>query len=159
MCAQIFSDFKISPWCMYPHIIESSFVNMPLPHCNGYTRIFFQKVRVFPHRARDLNHMSAFDALYMRRVRALLRFIVVVVVVRVVGASVGAFSRARRRRRAAHRVVDDRAHTHNPETVVVVVVSPRLAGLRHSRHTVVIAHRHSFIHCNHQVPLFVRWID
>jgi len=61
--------------------------------------------------------MSAFDALYMRRVRALLRFIVVVVVVvvvRVVGASVGAFSRARRRRRAAHRVVDDRAHTHKP---------------------------------------------
>jgi len=109
--------------------------------------------------------MSAFDALYMRRVRALLRFIVVVASFASfassrLGASVGAFSRARRRRRAAHRVVDDRAHTHNPETVVVVVVvSPRLAGLRHSRHTVVIAHRHSFIHCNHQVPLFVRWID
>ena len=29
-------------------------------------------------------------------------------------ASVGAVSRARRRRRAAHRVVDDRAHTHKP---------------------------------------------
>ena len=91
--------------------------------------------------------------------RALLRFIVVVA--SCPGASVGAFSRERRRRRAAHRVVDDREHTHNPETVVVVVVvvSPRIAGLRHSRHTVVIVHMHSFIHSLKPPGAVVRALD
>ena len=109
----------------------------------GYTRIFFKKCAFYvPHRTRSHPHVGVRCAL-LRRARALYRR-------RVAsrrGASVDAARERRRRRRATHRVVDDRAHTHNPETVVVVVVvSPRIAGLRHSRHTVVIAHRHSFIH-------------
>ena len=122
----------------------------------GYTRIFFKKCAFYvPHRTRSHPHVGVRCAL-LRRARARYRR-------RVAsrrGASVDAARERRRRRRATHRVVDDRAHTHNPETVVVVVVvSPRIAGLRHSRHTVVIAHRQTFIHSLKPPGAVVRALD
>lgn len=120
----------------------------------GTHESFSKSARFMSRTARDLTRTSAFDALYYD-VRA--RFIVVAS--RRVRRCLRR-ERRRRRRRATHRVVDDRAHTHNPETVVVVVVvSPRIAGLRHSRHTVVIAHRQTFIHSLKPPGAVVRALD
>ena len=87
-------------------------------HAKGYTRIFVQKVRVFVRATRDLDDISAFDALYYD---VGVRFIAVVVVVGLVVRWHACGGGVR------HTASLTTACTHTkPETVVVVVVSPRI---------------------------------
>ena len=115
----------------------------------GYTRIFFKKCAFYvPHRTRSHPHVGVRCALLRRR-RALYYVVVVLVVLVVVVVVVVVRCHAHGGGggvRHTASLTTARTHTHPDTVVVVVVVSPRIAGLRHSRHTVVIAHRHSFIH-------------
>jgi len=108
-------------------------------HAKGYTRIFVQKVRVFVRAKRDLDDISAFDALYYD------------VGVRFITSSSswsstsstssrGALS-SRAAAAAAHRVVDDRVHTHQTRHRRRRRFASHLGDRDRPADTVVIAHQ------------------